>query len=89
MKHTVYVLSNNKSGKIYIGYTNDLNRRLAEHNDNNPVRNNSYTHKNKGDWKLIYSEVLPDKYSALKREKQLKSHQGREFIRKNVIIKAV
>jgi putative endonuclease len=31
-------------------------------------------------WKLIHSENFTDKASALKREKELKSAKGREFI---------
>jgi putative endonuclease len=32
-------------------------------------------------WTLIYSEVFDNKNQALTREKQLKSHNGRDFIR--------
>ena len=32
MKYTVYVLSSTVVNKSYIGFTNDLDRRLKEHN---------------------------------------------------------
>lgn len=32
-------------------------------------------------WKLIYSEVLPDRISGRKREKYLKSGVGKEFLK--------
>lgn len=80
----VYVLQSETSGKMYIGYTNNLDRRLSEHNDRQTFRSKHFTFKNAGPWKLIYKEQASDKKTALIREKQLKSHQGRDFI-KNLI----
>ena len=78
----VYVLKN-ENDKIYIGYTSDLEKRIDRHNNLLPNKNKSYTSKNKkGDWKLVYKEEFRDRSEAIKREKQLKSYQGRLYIRK-------
>ncbi|MEK7543565.1 MAG: GIY-YIG nuclease family protein [Patescibacteria group bacterium] len=76
---TIYALYNQEAGKIYIGQTNNLKRRIFEHNQK---RGNHFTAKAKGMWELIYREDCADKTSALIREKQLKSYQGRQFIKK-------
>lgn len=76
---TVYVLKSESFGKIYIGQTNDINKRLAEHN-NPEYQLTKYTKRNKGPWIIIYFENYDNRINALKREKQLKSAKGREFI---------
>ena len=79
----VYVIKNNND-KIYIGHTSDLINRLKRHNGILKNKLKSYTSKNKGDWKLVYKETFDSREKAKKREKQLKSYQGRLFI-KNII----
>lgn len=79
-----YVIRSNSSGKIYIGCTNNLDRRLSEHNNPNRGRKSRYTRLNSGPWELVYFETLKDRKTALIREKQLKSHQGRDFIRDKI-----
>jgi putative endonuclease len=77
MKYFVYVIYSEKHDKIYIGMTSNLEKRVFAHN-NLPK---GWT-KNFRPWKLVYSEEFPEKSEAFKREKELKSHQGRDFIRK-------
>lgn len=79
----VYVIQSESSGKIYIGQTNDLASRIRRHNQELPSKKGSYTKLNKGSWKLIYSENCKTREDAIKREKQLKSAKGREFIKNN------
>jgi len=76
----VYVIIN-QNDRIYTGYTSDLENRLKRHNGKLKNKSTSYMSKNKGVWKLIYSERFETRIEALKREKQLKSYQGRRFIR--------
>ncbi len=78
---TVYVLYSKSHQKIYIGFTSNLEERLISHN---VLGTKGYTLKYRP-WELIYSEVYEDKASAMKREKQLKSSRGRDFI-KNIIV---
>ena len=76
----VYALYNTKANKIYIGQTMDLESRLTKHN--NHIYKHSYTSRFAGEWKLVYKESCASRENALAREKQLKSFQGREFIKK-------
>ncbi len=76
----IYCVYNHQNGKIYIGQTNDLERRLKEHN----TPNSHYTGRFRGGWVLIYKESLATRFEALKREKQLKSAKGREYIKQYI-----
>lgn len=77
---TVYVLKN-EAGKIYIGQTNDLGKRLRRHNKDLPSKSSSYTNLNKGVWRVFYSEEYNTRSEALTREKYLKLHVGREWLK--------
>jgi len=79
---TVYALYNIKHGRIYVGQTKDLDGRLRAHKQK--FFRNSYTSKLDGEWTLIYTETLVTRQEALKREKQLKSYRGREFLRTKI-----
>jgi len=68
----VYILQSIKTKKLYIGHTDDLAQRLEEHNTG---RGGRYTRQN-GPWMLVYSSSHPDRASAVKRERFLKSTRG-------------
>ena len=74
----VYALYSESFDKIYVGYSSDVQKRLLAHNDK---RNTGWTSKFQP-WKILYTEMCNTKAEALKREKQLKSSRGRNFIRK-------
>lgn len=78
----VYAIYNQKNDKIYIGQTENIEERLNLHNTK--LFKNSYTASFDGIWELIYSEQVQERRDALKREKQLKSYRGREFVRKHI-----
>ena len=65
----VYILTNKSNKVMYIGITNDLQRRLYEHK-NELV--DGFT-KKYNVHKLVYFEQTNDVYSAISREKQLKN----------------
>jgi predicted GIY-YIG superfamily endonuclease len=73
----VYVLSSLKSQVLYTGMTENLERRLLEHNQGK-------TKFTKGHlpWELIYKEETPDFAEGRKREKFLKSAAGKRFLQK-------
>ena len=71
----VYILQNPK-GRWYTGSTNNLRKRLRQHNENK-----SFFTKNKGPWKLIYYEACLDKQDARSRELYLKSGMGKRYIK--------
>jgi len=65
----VYILKNNKKGNLYIGYTSDLKRRIAEHK----AKSVYTTRRLGGDIELIYYESYRNKEDAQEREKSFKS----------------
>jgi len=82
MRWFVYALYNKQANKIYIGQTNNPKRRLTEHNQK---QSGHYTAGVLGEWNLIYQERVLTRSQALKREKQLKSYRGRQFIKGLII----
>ena len=73
---TVYVLYSKDYNKIYIGFTFNLEQRLLSHNE---LGKKGWT-INFRPWQLIHTEVFQLKSDAMKREKQLKTATGRNFI---------
>ncbi len=74
---TVYVLHSKAFDKIYIGFTANLSQRLLSHNE---LGKKGWTIKFRP-WILIYKEEFELKSEAIKREKELKTAKGREFVR--------
>ena len=70
-----YILKSKKNDKFYIGFTNDLRKRLKEHNDGK----STYT-KGRGPYDLIYYEACLAKEDARSRELYLKSGRGRRYM---------
>ncbi len=75
---TIYVIYNATVSKTYTGQTEDMTRRLYEHNQH---LLGGFTSRYRGEWVLIYQESAATRSDALRREKQLKSGNGREFIK--------
>jgi putative endonuclease len=73
----VYALHSKVFDKIYIGSTADIDARLKAHNH---PENKGWTKKYQP-WGILYIESLSSKSKSILREKQLKSFQGRAFIR--------
>ncbi len=66
----VYILTNKNKKVLYTGVTNDLKRRLYEHQTHqNHI--NSFTHKYNC-YYLVYYEVHNDIKQAIEREKRIK-----------------
>ena len=73
--YSVYILHSKSLDRYYTGYTNDLTRRIEEHN------------RIKGKftdigipWILVYEEFFSTKKEAMNREKFIKSRKSRKFI---------
>ncbi|HNU87584.1 MAG TPA: GIY-YIG nuclease family protein [Ferruginibacter sp.] len=73
---TVYVLYSKNCNKIYVGFTSDLEQRLLSHNE---LSKKGWTIRFRP-WQLIYKEEYSLKSKAMKREKELKTAAGRDFI---------
>jgi putative endonuclease len=75
----VYVLQSESDDGLYIGFSADLRRRLAEHQ-----QGLAFATSYRGPWKLIYYEAYLEEADALGRERYLKSGGGRQFLRKQL-----
>ena len=79
-KYTVYIIRSDE-GFTYTGMTEDITKRLSEHNN----KSLSFWTKRGTNWKLIYSENYELKSDALKREKWLKTGVGREYVKNSLM----
>ena len=71
----VYILYSSSIDKYYVGYTNDLERRLSEHNR----KKGKYTDGGIP-WHLVHKEEYEGKNGAMDREKFIKSQKSRQYI---------
>ena len=79
----VYILADKFNKTIYTGITNNLIRRVYEHKNNLDAE--SFTARY-GIHKLVYFETTSDVYSAIEREKQIKSWSRK---RKNSLVESL
>lgn len=79
MTHYVYVLRSIKDGRLYVGYTTNLKRRLTEHNAGMVSST-----KHRIPFKLIYYEACAHQADALRRERYLKTTYGKRYIKGRV-----
>ena len=71
MNYFVYMLKSlGKDPVTYVGYTNDLKKRINLHNNNKGAK---FTKGRK--WKLIYKEKLNSKKEAISREYYIKKNR--------------
>jgi len=74
--HFIYILFSQKTNRYYIGSTVDLARRLKHHN----AGSTPSTKAGAPDWEIRYTETVPDRTAALKRELELKKKKSRNYI---------
>jgi predicted GIY-YIG superfamily endonuclease len=79
---SVYVLEDAR-GKFYVGQTDDLTRRLADHHS--PSRPGTKFTTRSNAWRLVWSEVHSTRASAMQRERQIKSMKSARWIRENLL----
>jgi putative endonuclease len=70
-----YVLESERDENLYIGTTTNLNQRLKEHN-----KGYSFSTKFRRPFRLIYVEACLNGQDAARRERYLKTTQGRRFL---------
>ena len=75
--YKLYVLKSIICSKSYVGITDDIDRRLREHNSGKHLYTKRYM-----PWELIYTEELASIDEARKREKYYKSTTGRRALKK-------
>ncbi|MBK9097546.1 MAG: GIY-YIG nuclease family protein [bacterium] len=67
----VYILYSEHFDRYYIGHTNDLKRRLVEHNKGLTSSTKAYR-----PWKIVYTEKFSSRVEAYDREKEIKSYKS-------------
>ena len=72
----VYALKSRSRNYIYVGMTNNLNRRIAEHN-----RGYNRTTRTYRPYELIYVEEFFTREESRNHEKYMKSGIGKEFLK--------
>ena len=79
----IYILKSKKNKeRFYIGFTNNLERRLNEHEN---ARDYAYTHRH-APWELETYIVFNNEQLAKEFELYLKSHSGRAFLRRRLVM---
>ncbi len=76
MEYFVYILKSVSTNKTYVGITNNLERRLKEHNSGKSKFTKSYI-----PWEMVYSEKILNREFARDKEKYFKSAAGRKRIK--------
>ncbi len=77
MSYYVYIIESQLDQSYYIGQTQDLEKRLNQHNNGL----SKYT-KRKMPWKLVYFEEFENRSDAMRRESFLKRQRNREFYKR-------
>ena len=77
--HFVYILESIDQQHWYIGLTNDLDRRMTEHNSGKSSHTSKFV-----SWKLKTYIAFHDRSRAEEFEQYLKSHSGRAFTKKHL-----
>lgn len=75
----VYTLRSIQQGSLYIGYTQDLKKRLEEHNKGLNTSTRPFS-----PWQLIYYEAGLSELDAKRREKYLKTSQGSRLLKRRI-----
>ena len=76
MFYYTYILKSKKDNKLYTGFTNNLRKRLLQHN----TGKSTYT-KGRGPFEVIYYEACLLEEKARSRELYLKSGMGKRYLK--------
>jgi len=76
MFYFVYVLKSSKDNKYYTGSTNNLDRRIEEHNSGKVTST-----RNRKPFVLVYYEACLNEHDARVREQYLKTAWGKRYIK--------
>jgi putative endonuclease len=73
----VYILESEKNGRFYVGYSEDPQRRLADHNVGKVIST-----RNHRPWIKVFEETFNTETEAIRREREIKSKKSRTFLLK-------
>ncbi len=77
MAYTVYAIRSKVDDRIYVGFTQDVQKRLLEHN-----RGETKSTKGYRPWVLVYTEEVDSREEARNLEKYYKSGSGKEKLKR-------
>ena len=80
-EYYLYILRSEKTNKIYIGHSQNVGKRLRQHN-----AGESDSTRFACDWAVVHTEAYSSRSLAMKREKFLKSGRGRKILKTLAII---
>ena len=75
----VYVIQSKIDNRLYVGFTDNLERRIGEHNSGRTKSTKAYI-----PWELVYFESVENRIDARKREKYFKSGYGKEQLKRQI-----
>ena len=75
----VYVIQSKIDNRLYVGFTDNLQRRIGEHNSGKTKSTKAYI-----PWELVYFESVENRIDARKREKYFKSGYGKEQLKRQI-----
>ena len=73
---SVYILFSEEHDKYYVGQTDDLERRLLQHNE---LSENSFTSRYRP-WALALAIEVPDRTIAIKMERFIKKQKSKKYL---------
>jgi putative endonuclease len=76
MSYLVYILYSEGCDKFYIGHTDNIDRRIDEHNQGKGGKFSSTCFP----WKLMLTEEYPTRSEAMKRELEIKKKKRRTYV---------
>jgi putative endonuclease len=76
----LYILESERTGRFYVGHTNDLDRRFYEHN-----HGQTKSTRSAATWKLVYVEEHQTKELAYAREREIRSWKSARTIRERLL----
>jgi len=74
--YTVYALKSLKDNRIYVGFSENPERRLKEHNSGQVTSTKAFI-----PWSKFYELKVETRVQAREEEKKLKSGFGKEFLK--------
>ena len=81
MTYMVYALQSQVDGRIYVGFSFDIEKRLKEHNSGKTKSTKGFR-----PWVIIFTEECTNRIEAREKEKYYKTGIGREKLRKHGFI---
>jgi putative endonuclease len=75
MFYTVYILYSVSLDRYYVGQTQNFEERFERHN-----RGRNKSTKSGIPWVVVHKEKMPDRSSAMSREKQIKNMGSRRYL---------